>query len=276
MGPALTNSSAAELLSQDTLLFLKTMRDKAAVLAAPSRLVKAQASLSSHEALSVLQKAAEASALLPELEATRQQLLTAWASVAERELSQLEAELRDRCATRGWRIEGQWPKLIVERGIDVFIDSKKQKIDVGPTRLKDLSAKTVMTALEKLVPGLLPRNFSTHRFLEELAVAHGTCTSVPSDQVEVLRVYRALVIDSQPERFWRDARPSNFLALAMDQFRARFSNLLEIGPLQTTKGHELRIFPPLQPRDAIFVYQAAQQRYGYVGRIAFLKADGDQ
>jgi hypothetical protein len=270
------SSPAADDLSQATHSFLKKIREKASILAAVSRGLTSPNALSSNNALKVLQGAAEATVDFPDLEATRQELLAAWTSAADRELNQLEAELKDECAARGWQVEGQWPKLIVERGIDVIIDIKKHKIEVGSARLKDLSATGVMTALETLVPHLRPKNFSPDRFLEELAVAHDTCANDPSDQVEIFKVYRALVIGAQPEKLWRDAAGTHFVPFTIDQFRARLATLLEVGPLRTKKGKELRIFPPLQPRDAIFVYQAAQQRFGYIGRIAFFEADGDQ
>ena len=255
--------------------FLRRSGKKHPFLAAVSRGLTSPNALSSNKALKVLQGAAEATVDFPDLEATRQELLAAWTSAADRELNQLEAELKDECAARGWQVEGQWPKLIVERGIDVIIDIKKHKIEVGSARLKDLSAMGVMTALEMLVPHLRPKNFSPDRFLEELAVAHDTCANDPSDQVEILRSTEHWSSARSQKSFGETRRApisSHLRSISSEPGSRRSLKLVLCGP----KRKELRIFPPLQPRDAIFVYQAAQQRFGYIGRIAFLKADGDQ
>src|SRR4051812_48698671 len=40
----------------------------------------------------------------------------------EMEFLQLEANLRDAASQRDWRVEGQWPALYIQRGIDLTVN----------------------------------------------------------------------------------------------------------------------------------------------------------
>src|SRR5262245_46688521 len=44
-------------------------------------------------------------------------LESSWDERIEREVLEMEATVRDALRARGWRVEGQWPKLYVERAI---------------------------------------------------------------------------------------------------------------------------------------------------------------
>ena len=87
----------------------------------------------------------------------------------------------------------------------------------------------------------------------------------------MLDVYRALVILAQPARFWRNASRPALFELTIDQFRARLSAALEANTVSTADRRELRLLPPIDPKDAVFVYQPAENRFGFVGRIEFRK-----
>src|SRR5512135_3798189 len=45
---------------------------------------------------------------------------------AESQALELEADFREACKGRGWRVDGQWPAIIVERGVNVEIDTRKR------------------------------------------------------------------------------------------------------------------------------------------------------
>jgi hypothetical protein len=58
--------------------------------------------------------------------------------------------------------------------------------------------------------------------------------------------------------------------MSMDQFRARLSRALEKAAITTPDGRELRLLPPIDPKHAVFLYQPAEERFGFVGRIEFV------
>jgi hypothetical protein len=39
--------------------------------------------------------------------------------------------------------------------------------------------------------------------------------------------------------------------------------------VRTADGRELRLIPPIEPSDSIYLYQPSERRFGYVGRIEF-------
>jgi hypothetical protein len=203
-----------------------------------------------------------------DLTAVRERLLEVWREKITTALLQLEAELRDLCATKDWRLDGQWPDFVVNLGIPVHVDDKKRLAAVGDVQCP-ASAAAIVNTLEPRVAELLPKNFAAPRFMESVLRAY-EAVGTGSGQAPIMDVYRLLVIQSQSARFWRDARPNLFTALTLEQFRARLSKSLETGVV-SADSRELRLFPALDPKDAIFMYQPAERRFGYVGRIEFVE-----
>ena len=203
-----------------------------------------------------------------DLKEARERLLESWRDTLTNTLLQLEAELRDLCATKAWRLDGQWPDFVVNFGISVHVDDKKSLAIVGETQ-RPASAPAIVNTLEPLIAELLPKHFAAPRFMESVLRAYESVGS-GGGQAPILEVYRALVIQSQSPRFWRNAKPNLFNALTIEQFRARLSKSLESGVV-SAGGRELRLFPALDPKDAIFMYQPAERRFGYVGRIEFVE-----
>jgi hypothetical protein len=189
---------------------------------------------------------------------------------ADRQFLELDSMLRSACQQRGWRLEGQWPTFYVERALEVQFSERDRTVAVAGKPLDTCSASAVSSALEPLVATLLPKGFSPRTFVLQLAAAYEEARGTRT-QVLVFEVYRALVVRSQRPQFWRDAQSSTFTALTADQFRARLTRALEEGVIETSDGRVLRLLAPLDPKDALFVYQPAEQRFGYVGRIEFLR-----
>jgi hypothetical protein len=90
--------------------------------------------------------------------------------------------------------------------------------------------------------------------------------------VPILDVYREVVIQQQSPRFWRDADPQLFVAIGADQFRARLSKMMEIGVTETSDGRSLRLLPPLNPKDGLFMFLPTESRFAYVGRVEFIES----
>lgn len=224
----------------------------------PARLLRVLDS--AHEGLKRL------AGLVDAIDALRPRLTEA----ADRQFLELDSTLRSACQQRGWRLDGQWPTFYVERALEVKFSERDRAVAVAGKPLDTCSTTAVSSALEPLVSALLPKGFSARTFVLQLATAYedarGTRTQVP-----VLEVYRSLVVRSQRPQFWRDARSSTFTALSADQFRARLTRAMEDGVIDTSDGRVLRLLAPLDPKDALFVYQPAEQRFGYVGRIEFVR-----
>jgi hypothetical protein len=186
----------------------------------------------------------------------------------EREFAELESALRAAVAQKGWKLDGTWPTLYVERGVTIEIDDKARTVKVAGRPVPTASAKDVIVALAQPVAALVPKTFSSKAFLDQLAKAYDEIKG-SSTQVPVMVLYRTMVIGQQGAAFWRDARRDRFHELSVDQFRARLTRSLEPGHTSTSDGREIRTLPPLDPKDAIFVYQPAELRFAFVGRIEF-------
>jgi hypothetical protein len=195
---------------------------------------------------------------------------TSWSERIEREFLEMEAAVREALKSRGWRVEGQWPKLYVERGIAIEFDERNRSFKVSDRKIAGATVADIVAALEPLVYDLIPRNFSETRFIQSLADAYDECRESKSSQVPILEVYRQLVFRQQKPNFWRDARSDAFVGMSMDQFRARLSRALEKAAITTPDGRELRLLPPIDPKHAVFLYQPAEERFGFVGRIEFV------
>jgi hypothetical protein len=187
---------------------------------------------------------------------------------------ELESDIRDLCRLRRWRIDGQWPTLIVERAVELKVDPAERTVTVAGRRTAGTTARAIDRALEERVIGLIPHGFDPLKFIGQLAQAYDHACGGHGGEIPVLHVYRALVILLQPVRFWRDARRAVFSELTNDQFRARVSAALEANVTATPDGRELRLLPAIDPKDAVFLYQPAEHRFGFVGRIEFRKTEG--
>lgn len=187
-----------------------------------------------------------------------------------RKLSELEADLRDIARVNSWRIEGIWPTFQVERGIELRVETAKRIVRVAGQAIDATDIDAICHAVRQAIRDLVPKAFSSQDMLEQLQRSHAALRP-DGGQIPILDLYGRVVMDCQSQRFWRDARADRFVSISIDQFRARLSKMLEDGTIVTRDGSELRMLPPLDPKDALFVYQPAEGRFGYVGRIEFVR-----
>lgn len=190
---------------------------------------------------------------------------------ADKQFLELESRIRESCSKRGWRVDSQWPTLYVERAVAVEVSAPKRTVSVGGKKLNAPTAEAIITALEPIVRELVPKAFSAKGFMRDLAVAYDTVRA-GSTQMPIFDLYRGFVIHAQGTRFWRDARAEAFAGVSADQFRARLTAALEGGVTSTPDGREIRLLPPLDPKDGLYMYQPAESRYGFVGRVEFMPA----
>ncbi len=182
---------------------------------------------------------------------------------------QLEAALRERCETNrwtGWTALG--PDFFVELAVPVHIDDKKRTVHVQGRAcgIEDLN-----DSLRLAIRDLLPKDFSAEKFMSALSSAYDSLFEGEHSQIPILDLYKQMTVDSQPSRFWRDTRAISFVPFGIDQFRARLTRMLEAGVSTDKNGRELRLIPPLNPKDALFIYQPAERRFGFVGRIELIR-----
>lgn len=183
-------------------------------------------------------------------------------------LLSLETDLRAACTRNGWSFNGVWPTFFIEKAIEVAIDEPARSVRVAGKRL-DMAADVIVDTAAPLVRQLLPRAFAPDAFLQSIANAIDV-VAAPDAGAPIWQVYRQLVIDAQTSRFWRDAKAESFVPMSLEQFRARLSKSLEAeSGLQD--GRLLRLSPPLNPSDGIFLWQAAERRFGYVGRLQLVR-----
>lgn len=206
-----------------------------------------------------------------ELEGHRTRLSREWEQKAHENFLKLETHLRNASEARGWRVEGQWPDLYVERGIRLVFNEANRSAVVGNVSVKHSSLSAILDELERSVKDLIPRSATPENFIAQLSDAYDFTGRGKDGQRAILDVYVAFVIVSQSARFRRDARADYFQPITIDQFRARLSWALQAGITADANGRELRLYPPLDVKDALFLYIPAEERFGYVGRIQFLR-----
>jgi hypothetical protein len=196
---------------------------------------------------------------------------SSWSDRMQREFLEIEASTREALTSRGWHVEGQWPRLYVARGIVLEFDELNRSFKVSDRKISSGTVADVIAVLEPLIADLIPRSFSEPKFIQSLADAYDDMAS-NSSQVLILDVYRQVVLRQQKPTFWKDARSDAFIGMSVDQFRARLSRVLEKGAMTDARGREIRLLPPIDPKNAIFLYQPAEGRFGFVGRIEFISS----
>lgn len=187
--------------------------------------------------------------------------------LSERCFFELETDLRSACEEREWAVHGEWPTLYLERAIPVAVDVGQRRVTVARQRLRAPVVAEIVEALEPMIADLIPRGFDPTAFMADLARAYDQLAT-PGEQVPILDLYRQYVIQNQKAGFWADARTGSFRGISVEEFRARFTRLLE-NRVETTDGRQLRLLPPLDPRDGLFVFQPAEDRFGWIGRVEF-------
>ena len=217
----------------------------------------------------ILESAENAKALNADLRSSIAEARSKVDADASRAILEFEADLRDLCARRCWKVDGQWPRLLIERALKLEVDEKRRTVSIRGAKLKGFGIKTVERALAAEIKELIPRGFDAGKFLGQLSRAYDLACSGKGGEAPVLNVYREMVLQCQPSNLWRDARARGFRELSADQFRARLAAALEAGACSAPDGRELRLLPPINPKEAMFIYQPAERRFGFVGRMEF-------
>ncbi|MES0171908.1 hypothetical protein [Mesorhizobium sp. M0006] len=209
-----------------------------------------------------------ASVLTSEMIARLERTIAELDEMVQRRLSELEADLRDMARSNGWRLEGTWPTFQIERGVEVRVEIAQSIVRVAGSPVDATDTVAIGDAVREATRDLMPKTFSSQDMLEQLRRSHAALRP-EGGQVPILDLYGRFVMDSQSQRFWRDATADRFVAVSVDQFRARLSRMLEDVHV-ALDGSELRLLPPIDPKDALFIYLPVEARFGYVGRIEFV------
>ena len=191
-----------------------------------------------------------------------------YGDVTDREWSELDASIKELCNKHQWRLDGSWPSYMVAYGIQFQFDQTSKSVEVATTKYPGNDLPAIEQALAHQIARLVPTNFTPQDFLESLALAYDDARR-SSPQAPILDVYKALVVRSQRPGFWKNVKNEKFVELTIEQFRARIAKTLEANVLKTKAGRELRFYPPLDPKDALFLYNPLERRLGFVGRIEF-------
>lgn len=213
----------------------------------------------------------DASSIDNELLLLRNSLLDDWRPRAKEEVLQLDNRIRMLCATEGWVVDGQWPVLYIERAIEVRFDDRKTQLTIAGDRLGALNIGAIRRGLAARIAVLVPPKFSASDFLKQVAAAYDALSTDRVRPVPILEIYRHLVLATQSPGFRRDARRDRFRELSADQFRARLTRSLDETRDALSSGRRVRLLPPIEPSDAIFLYQPVEQRFCWIGRIEFVQ-----
>jgi hypothetical protein len=181
---------------------------------------------------------------------------------------ELDAVIRDLCEKKRWRLDGHWPDYFIDLAVPLHVDEKAQVIEINA---KAYSTDELELAIAAALRDALSRAASPAKFMAMVVAAYDKLGSPDRTQVAILDVYKQIVIDVQSQKFWRNAASTAFTPFSVDQFRGQLSRMLEAGISGSADGRELRLVPPLNPKDAVFMYQPAERRFGFVGRIEFVR-----
>lgn len=197
-----------------------------------------------------------------------QQLIDSLELAAKDQFLTLEADFAGMVTRQGWSIDGYWPKFYVSRGVPVEFDDKKLTVRIDDVETSPVLASKLIDTLKPKIRELIPDKFSSSRFLQSLEVAYKAIGG-QSSQIPILDLYKSVVVTSQKSKFWKNAAKSDFVGLNISQFRARLSRCLEDIASGPTVASEIqvRMLPPLDPKDALFMYLPSERRFGFVGRI---------
>jgi hypothetical protein len=206
---------------------------------------------------------------LSQLENRRLVIMESLSDLYEHQLLTLEGDTRSRLREEGWFVDGEWPQLIVQRGVDVEYDVNARVFVVSGHRIPALDLDQLVERLHSETKDLLPKGFAPAKFLEQLGTAYDTIKRA-EPTVAIATLYKQAVYATQSKRFWLDARPEHFVSLTRDQFRARLTACLDAGCQELRDGRQLRLLPPIDPKDALFMYQPAERRFAFVGRVSFV------
>lgn len=181
---------------------------------------------------------------------------------------ELETRVREIGEKHGWCVVGSWPSYLVAYGIQIQFEEKAHTATLGSRKLVVFELSELESFIQEEVEDLIPRDFAPQRFLDLLYAAYQDARK-NSDQVPIFELYQALVIRAQRPGYWRNATSARFSGLTIEQFRARLTVALKSGALKTRSNNEIRLFPPLDPRDGLFFFNPLDERLQFLGRVAF-------
>jgi hypothetical protein len=167
-----------------------------------------------------------------------------------------------------WPVHGQWPTYHFAHAIEVRVNPKKRALEVSGQTIPATDINQLESLLKGEVKDLLPKTHSPQKWIDAL---HSAYEDLGLSQATINALYKAMILRVQPTSLWGDARKDLFRPLSRNQFRARLSNLLAQGVSQTSDGLELRLLPALHAEDGLFLYQPAENRFGFVGRVQFVR-----
>lgn len=221
----------------------------------------------------ILKRARDALQELALLDKELAQAEERWKQVTEQWWLEAESRLKDLCARREWRIDGSWPAYLVAYGVSVRFDEKTRMVFVSESKLSSADPEEIEQRLAEAVSTLVPSDFSPPRFLEDVFKAYEESRG-SKRQIPLLDVYRSYVLRKQQGGFWRNAKRDKFVEVSMDRFRACLARMLEANVVKTASGKDLRLFPPLDAADGLYLYNPIDRRLGFIGRVEF--TDGEE
>ncbi len=192
------------------------------------------------------------------------------AKCANDTMLQFDADFREIVSKEGWSLLGQWPEYYVEHLIPVTVDDKNYGVQVGTDKMAAIDLTAIRDSIKKQIIALRPDKAKLSKFLDDLYAVYSKLLARQPGSVSVWDVYREIVIIRQPIKFWRDADYSTFKSFRELEFRAYLTELLKQN-MTAVSGYDLRLLPPIEKDDFMYIYQPIENRFSSVGRIDFIK-----
>jgi hypothetical protein len=187
--------------------------------------------------------------------------------------SKFDTDFRNAVSSQGLLVSGQWPRYFINHILPVAVDETKQRVHIGEDPPTTPSIEKLIRSIESQLKILKPDPKKLADFLKEVYIACKELTSPANRTVAVWDLYKQIVINRQSSKFWRNASSNNFRPFRELDFKAYITELLKVN-LTSISEQQLRLHPPIQKGDSMYIYQPAENRFSHVGRVEFMPIAG--
>jgi hypothetical protein len=183
-----------------------------------------------------------------------------------------DTDLREALSKQGMRIHGQWPHYYVALVLKLEVDEKTLSVRIADENISTLHVRHLIEIIAHKLKTLESVKFQPQEFLDLLVQAHDRLTlGTTTNSVSVWPLFKEVLCSLQSSSFWKAGRARLFRPFDEQQYRGAITDLMISNTLRSRDGREMRLLPPIKAEDGIYVYQPAEDRFGYVGRIEFNK-----
>lgn len=183
-----------------------------------------------------------------------------------------DTDLREALSKQGRRIHGQWPHYYIALVLKLDVDENTLSVRIADESISTLHVPHLIEIIAHQLKTLESAKLQPQDFLDLLVQAYDRLTfATTTNSVSVWPLFKEVLCSIQSSSFWKAGRARLFRPFDEQQYRGAITDLMISNTLRSRDGREMKLLPPIKAEDGIYVYQPAEDRFGYVGRIEFSK-----